>query len=166
MVMKPDPVVRAIRSVKTPKAHVICLSPQGVLLNATKAEALACREHLILVCGHYEGIDERVIQLAVDEEMSIGDYVLTNGCAAAIVLVDVISRFIPGVIGHPNAVREDSFQNGIFDAPHYTRPEVFEGLEVPAILRRGNHAEIQKWRKTEALKKTSRIRPELAKEKT
>jgi tRNA (guanine37-N1)-methyltransferase len=165
MVMKPDPVVKAIRSVKKPGSYVVCLSPQGALLQAAKCEELARKEHLVLVCGHYEGIDERAIQLAVDEEISIGDYVLTNGCAAAIVLVDAVSRFIPGVIGHPDAVREDSFQEGIFDAPHYTRPEVFEGLEVPAVLRGGNHAEIQKWRKTEALKKTSRIRPELVKEK-
>lgn len=165
MVMKPDPVVKAIRSVKKPGAHVVCLSPQGTLLSAAKCEELASKGHLILVCGHYEGIDERAIQLEVDEEISIGDYVLTNGCAAAIVLVDAVSRFIPGVIGHPDAVREDSFQNGIFDAPHYTRPEIFEGLEVPPVLRGGNHAEIQRWRKAEALKKTSRIRPELVKEK-
>ena len=166
MVMKPNPVVKAIRSVKKPGSRVVCLSPQGVLLTAARCEELAGHEHLILVCGHYEGIDERAIQVAVDEEISIGDYVLTSGCAAAIVLVDAISRFIPGVIGHPQAVREDSFQNGIFDAPHYTRPEVFEGLEVPAVLRGGNHAEIQKWRETEARKKTSRIRPELVKERT
>ena len=165
MVMKPDPVVKAIRSVKKPGSHVVCLSPQGVLLNAAKCEELARHEHLILLCGHYEGIDERAIQIAVDEEISIGDYVLTNGCAAAIVLVDAVSRFIPGVIGHPRAVQEDSFQNGIFDAPHFTRPEVYEGLEVPAVLRGGNHAEILKWRETEAIKKTSRIRPELVKEK-
>lgn len=166
MVMKPDPVVRAIRSVRRSGSHVVCLSPQGVLLSAAKCEELSRKEHLILLCGHYEGIDERAIEIAVDEEISIGDYVLTNGCAAAIVLVDAVSRFIPGVIGHPDAVREDSFQNGIFDAPHYTRPEVFEGLEVPAVLRGGNHAEIQKWRETEAIKKTSRIRPELVKERT
>ena len=166
MVMKPDPVVKAIRSVKKTRSHVVCLSPQGVLLNAAKCEELARNEHLILLCGHYEGIDERAIQIAVDEEISIGDYVLTNGCAAAIVLVGAVSRFITGVIGHPRAVQEDSFQDGIFDAPHYTRPEMFEGLEVPAVLRGGNHAEILKWRKTEARKKTSRIRPELVKEKS
>ena len=117
--------------------------------------------NLILLCGHYEGIEERVMALEVDEEISIGDYVLTRGCAAAIVLVDAVSRFIPGVIGHPDAAFEDSFQEGIFDAPHFTRPEVFEGLAVPEVLRGGNHAEIQKWRKREALKKTSRVRPEL-----
>lgn len=161
MVLRPDPVVRAIRSVKKPNSHVICLSPQGALLTAAKCQELAKNEHLILLCGHYEGIDERVMALEVDEEISIGDYVLTSGCAAAIVLVDAVSRFIPGVIGHPDAAFEDSFQEGIFDAPHFTRPEVFEGLAVPEVLRGGNHAEIQKWRKREALKKTSRVRPEL-----
>ncbi len=166
MVMKPEPVVKAVRSVRKTGSRVMCLSPQGALLTAAKCEELAGYSHLILLCGHYEGIDERALQLEVDEEVSIGDYVLTNGCAAAIILVDAVSRFIPGVIGHPDAVREDSFQNGIFDAPHYTRPEVFEGLEVPAVLRGGHHAEIQKWRRAEALKKTSRIRPELVKEIT
>jgi tRNA (guanine37-N1)-methyltransferase len=165
MVMKPDPVVKAIRSVRKPGSRVVYLTPQGATLNAAKCEELAQHEHLILLSGHYEGIDERAIKIAVDEEISIGDYVLTNGCAAAIVLVDAVSRFIPGVIGHPDAVREDSFQDGIFDAPHYTRPEVFEGLSVPAVLLGGNHAEIQKWRKREAINKTCRIRPELVKEK-
>lgn len=163
MVLCPDPVAKAIRSVKKKTSRVVYLSPQGSLLNAEKCAELAKFEHLILLCGHYEGVDERVIQKEVDEEISIGDYVLTNGCAAAIVLVDAVSRFIPGVIGHPDAVREDSFQEGIFDAPHYTRPEVFEGLEVPQVLRDGNHAEIRKWRKNEAYKKTCRVRPDLVK---
>ena len=120
-------------------------------------------DHLVLLCGHYEGVDERVLLSEVDEEISIGDYVLTNGCAAAIVVIDAVARFIPGVIGHPDAVWEDSFQEGIFDAPHYTRPEVFEGIEVPQVLREGNHAEIRKWRKSEAMKKTCRVRPDLVK---
>ncbi len=163
MVLCPEPVGNAIRSVKKTGSRVIYLSPQGPLLNAAKCQELAKQEHLILLCGHYEGVDERVIQREVDEEISIGDYVLTNGCAAAIVLVDAVSRFIPGVIGHPDAVWEDSFQEGIFDAPHYTRPEVYEGVEVPQVLRDGNHAEIRKWRKSEAMKKTCRVRPDLVK---
>lgn len=163
MVLCPDPVAKAIRSVKKKTSRVVYLSPQGSLLTAEKCAELAEYEHLILLCGHYEGVDERVLQIEVDEEISIGDYVLTNGCAAAIVLVDAVSRFIPGVIGHPDAVREDSFQEGIFDAPHYTRPEIFENLEVPKVLRDGNHAEIRKWRKNEAIKKTSRVRPDLVK---
>ncbi len=161
MVLCPGPVARAIRSVKKPGSRVIYLSPQGSVLTAAKCAQLAQYEHLILLCGHYEGIDERVLAKEVDEEISIGDYVLTSGCPAAIVLVDAVARFIPGVIGHPDAVREDSFQEGIFDSPHYTRPENFEGMEVPPVLLQGNHAEIRKWRRAEALKKTGRVRPDL-----
>lgn len=161
MVLCPGPVAKAIRSVKKPGSRVIYLSPQGSLLTAAKCQELAKYEHLVLLCGHYEGVDERVIQSDVDEEISIGDYVLTNGGVAAIVLVDAVARFIPGVIGHPEAVFADSFQEGIFDAPHYTRPEVFEGMEVPAVLREGHHAKIEAWRKSEALKKTRRVRPDL-----
>ncbi len=161
MVLMPDPVVAAVRSCRTERSRVIYLSPQGTPLTAARCAQLATEEHLILLCGHYEGIDERALELEVDEEISIGDYVLSNGCAAAIVLVDAVSRFIPGVIGHPDAAREDSFQEGIFDAPHYTRPEVFEGLAVPDVLRSGNHAAIAKWRHEQARLKTARVRPEL-----
>src|SRR5690606_6107977 len=141
----PGPVARAIRSVKRTGSRVIYLSPQGTQLTAAKCEELAKHEHLIVLCGHYEGVDERVLEKEVDEEISIGDYVLTNGCIAAIVLIDAMVRFIPGVIGHPEAVQEDSFQEGIFDSPHYTRPEIFEGMEVPKVLIGGNHREIEKW---------------------
>jgi tRNA (guanine37-N1)-methyltransferase len=161
MVLCPGPVVRAIRSVRKSSSRVVYLSPQGSLLTAAKSQELAKYEHLILLCGHYEGVDERVLEAEIDEEISIGDYVLTNGCAAAIVLIDAMARFIPGVIGHPDAVQEDSFQGGIFDSPHYTRPENFEGKEVPPVLLGGNHAEIRKWRKTQALNKTRRVRPDL-----
>lgn len=164
MVMEPEPVARAICSVKSEKSHVIYLSPQGKPLNAAKCKELALHPHLILLCGHYEGVDERVIERHVDEEISIGDYVLTNGCAAAIVLVDALLRFVPGVIGHPEAAKRDSFeQKGIFDAPHYTGPVVFEGIEVPEILRQGHHEKIEKWREAQAMKKTVRVRPELVK---
>jgi tRNA (guanine37-N1)-methyltransferase len=162
MVLCAGPVVRAIRSVRKPTSHVIYLTPQGKTLTAAKAQELAKKEHLILLCGHYEGVDERALK-EVDEEISIGDYVLTSGCAAAVVLVDALARFIPGVIGHPDATQEDSFQEGIFDSPHYTRPEVFEGAEVPAVLLGGNHAEIRKWRKAQAIDKTGRVRPDLLK---
>ena len=161
MVLTPGPVASAIRSVKKEGSRVIYLSPQGSKLTAKKCAALAQEDHLILLCGHYEGIDERVLQKEVDEEISIGDYVLTNGCAAAIVLVDAVMRFVPGVIGHPDAAEQDSFQNGLFDAPHYTRPEEFEGIGVPEVLQSGNHKEIQKWRHAAALEKTRRVRPEL-----
>ena len=122
---------------------------------------LAKKEHLILLCGHYEGVDERILQKEVHEEISIGDYVLTNGCLAAIVLLDAAVRFIPGVLGHEDAPWQDSFQDGIFDAPHYTRPEVFEGLVIPEVLKTGHHEKIAKWRKETAREKTRRVRPEL-----
>jgi tRNA (guanine37-N1)-methyltransferase len=162
MVMMPEPLTKAIRSRKQKKSRVILLSPQGTPLSAKKCAQLAKEEHLILVCGHYEGVDERVIEQEVDEEISIGDYVLTNGCAAAIVLVDATVRFIPGVLGHEEAAFQDSFQEGIFDAPHYTRPVEFEGKIVPEVLRQGNHSEIAKWRQNKALEKTKIVRPELA----
>lgn len=164
MVLCPEPVAKAIRSVRKKGSRVVYMSPQGSLLTAAKCEELSKVEHLVVLCGHYEGVDERVLNREVDEEISIGDYVLTNGCVAAIVLIDAVARFIPGVIGHPDAVREDSFQQeGIFDAPHYTGPVVFEGEEVPQVLRDGNHAEIRKWRKEKAVKKTCRVRPDLVK---
>ncbi len=163
MVLCPEPVSAAIRSVKSEKSHVIYLSPQGTPLNARKCEELAKKEHLVLLCGHYEGIDERVLRKDVDEEISIGDYVLTSGCAAAIVLVDATIRFIPGVLGHPDAAQEDSFQNaGLFDGPQFAGPIDFEGDLVPDVLRQGNHAKIRQFRLAEAVKKTRRVRPELA----
>lgn len=161
MVMKPDPIDLAIESVKRAESRVIHLSPQGKLLTAQKAEQLATQPHLILLCGHYEGVDERVLESSVDEEISIGDYVLTNGALAAIVLIDAVSRFIPGVLGHAEAAREDSFQQGILDCPHYTRPEDYKGRKVPEVLLNGNHAEIAAWRKERALEKTRLMRPDL-----
>jgi tRNA (guanine37-N1)-methyltransferase len=160
MVLMPEPVCEAIRSVKKEKSHVVYLSPQGEKLTAAKCQQLSQKEHLVLLCGHYEGVDERALK-EVDEEVSIGDYVLTNGCLAAIVLVDAMARFIPGVLGHEEAAGQDSFQEGIFDAPHYTRPEMFEGMAVPEVLKTGNHAKIAKWRRQRALAKTKRIRPDL-----
>jgi len=161
MVLMPEPTVKAIRSVKTERSKVVYLSPQGKTLNAKKCRELARHDHLVILCGHYEGVDERVIEKEVDEEISIGDYVLTNGCAAAIILVDAVSRFIPGVLGHDEAAEEDSFENGLLDCPHYTRPEVFEGVTVPEVLLSGNHKMIEEWRQNMALEKTRRIRPDL-----
>lgn len=161
MVLMPKPVSEAIRSTRKEGSHVIHLSPQGKVLNAEMCARLALCPHLILVCGHYEGLDQRVIDHEIDEEISIGDYVLTNGCLPAIVLIDAVARFIPGVLGHEEAAAKDSFQKGIFDGPHYTRPEEFEGKKVPAVLKDGNHALIEKWREEEARKKTVRVRPEL-----
>lgn len=140
---------------------MIYLTPQGKPLTAQRCRELAAYEQLILVCGHYEGVDQRVIDTEVDEELCIGDYVLTNGCLASIVVVDAVVRFIPGVIGHEDAAREDSFEDGLLDCPHYTRPEVWEGVAVPEVLLGGNHAVIHKWRREQALKKTAQMRPDL-----
>jgi len=165
MVLMPEPVSRAIHHAKQKepreKPRVIYLSPQGALLTAEKCRELAKIEHLILVCGHYEGIDERVISEEIDEEISIGDYVLTNGCLSAIVLVDAVARFLPGVLGHQEAASQDSFQDGIFDCPHYTRPVCYKGISVPQVLLSGNHQAIKEWRYAKALAKTRKVRPEL-----
>ncbi len=161
MVLMPGPVVQAIHSVRKEDSHVVYLSPQGAPLTAATCERLAKKPHLILLCGHYEGIDERIIEREVDEEVSIGDYVLTNGCLASIVLVDATARFIPGVLGHEEATRYESYQQGIFEGPSYTRPEEFEGMWVPEVLRSGHHAEIEKWRSQKGLEKTQRVRPDL-----
>ncbi|HSW86388.1 MAG TPA: tRNA (guanosine(37)-N1)-methyltransferase TrmD [Rhabdochlamydiaceae bacterium] len=164
MVLMPKPLCDAIRSVKREDSHVVHLSPQGKLLSAGICERLSKQAHLILVCGHYEGVDQRVIEKEIDEEISIGDYVLTNGCLPAIVLVDALARFIPGVLGHPDAAYCDSFQNdGSFDSPQYTRPVDFEGSSVPEVLRQGDHSLIEKWRRQEAIKKTLQVRPDLIK---
>lgn len=163
MVMMAQPTASAIRSVKRPGSKVIYMSPQGRPLTAAKSRELATCEHLIILCGHYEGVDERVLEAHVDEEISIGDYVLTNGCLAAIVLVDTLVRFVPGVLGHEDAADEDSFENGRLDCPHYTRPEEFEGKKVPEVLLSGNHKRIAEWRKEQALKKTKQIRPDILK---
>lgn len=166
MILKPEPVISAIRSVKRENSHVVYLSPQGRTLKADMCEEFATKySHVILLSGHYEGVDERIIELEIDEEISIGDYVLTHGGPAAVVFVDAVSRFIPGVVGHPEAVYQDSFhQEEVFDAPHYTRPVEFEGLKVPEVLLEGDHGKIEKWRKSKARTKRERVRPELTKE--
>lgn len=160
MVLMPGPVCRAIRSVRREQSRVIYLSPQGKKLTAAKCQELARQDHLILLCGHYEGIDERVMK-EVDEELSIGDYVLPSGCGAAVVVVEAVARFIKGVLGDEESAQNDSFQDKIFDGPHYTRPEEFEGEKVPEVLRNGNHAKIAKWRRAHAIAKTECVRPDL-----
>ena len=162
MVLMAKPLLSSIRSVKKKGAKVIYLSPQGSRLTAKKCSLLAKEKHLILLCGHYEGIDERVIDLEVDEEISIGDFVLTSGASAALVLLDAVSRFIPGIIGNEEAVKQDSFENkGFFEAPLFTRPDEIEGKKVPSILLQGNHAKIAAWREKMAYEKTKRVRPDL-----
>ena len=164
MVMKPEPLTCAIASVKEKGAKVIYLSPQGEPLKATTCQRLSLERQIILICGHYEGIDERIIEQEVDEEISIGDYVLTSGLPAALVLIDSVARFVPGVLGNEVSAQADTFQgDGVFEGPQYTRPEVFNGLQVPEVLRSGNHAMIDKWRKEKALEKTRKVRPDLLK---
>ena len=160
MLIKPDIVYDAYQSVKSEKAKVIFLSPQGKTFNQQKVLELAKEEHLILLCGHYEGIDQRVIDKIVDEEISIGDYVLTGGELPAMVLMDSISRYVEGVLSNDSKL-EESFSNGLLEYPQYTRPEVFEDQKVPEVLLSGHHEKIEKWRREEALKKTFRKRPDL-----
>lgn len=160
MLIKPDVVYDAYKAVKSDKSKVIYMSPQGKVLCQEKVESLSKEEHLIILCGHYEGIDQRVLDMIVDEEISIGDYVLTGGEIPAMVLIDSVSRYIDGVITN-ESVDEESFSNGILEYPQYTRPEVFEGISVPEVLKSGHHENIRKWRRKEALKNTLNKRPEL-----
>lgn len=160
MVMQADVVYDAYKSVANDKAKVIYLTPQGKKLNQKKVEELSKEKHLILLCGHYEGIDQRVIDKIVDEEISIGDYVLTGGEIPAMVLIDSVSRYVKGVL-KDDSIKEESFSNNLLEYPQYTRPEVFEGQSVPEILLTGNHKEIDKWRKEQSLKMTLEKRPDI-----
>ena len=162
MVMKPDVVYEAYKSVKDDNAKVIYMSPQGKVLNQNKVIELSKEKHLIILCGHYEGIDQRVIDKIVDEEISIGNYVLTGGELPAMVLIDSVSRYIDGVLNEGSTI-EESFSQGILEYPQYTRPEIFEEIKVPEILQSGQHENINKWRKNQALKNTYYKRPELLK---
>ena len=164
MVMKPEPIARAITAAQERQAEnsrVIYMSPQGQLLSQRKAEELATETHLILLCGHYEGVDERVINQFVDEEISIGDYVLTGGELPAAVLVDCVVRLLPGVLGSAASIAEDSFSDGLLEYPQYTRPRDFLGETVPEVLLSGNHQAIADWRRQESLRRTWQKRPEL-----
>jgi tRNA (guanine37-N1)-methyltransferase len=162
MVLMAEPVVAAIRSRKGPLSRVVYVSPQGEPLTPRLAKEFASLQHLILVCGHYEGVDQRALESDVDQEVSIGDYVLTNGCLAALVIIDAVARFVPGVLGHEEAATTDSFEQGIFDHPHCTHPRVFEGRAVPEPLLAGDHQKAALWRHDQALAKTQQVRPELA----
>ena len=165
MVMNPEPVFRAVEAiklhVKSPKSKIILLCPQGKKLDQKIAGRLAKEKHLILICGRYEGIDERVREYIVDEEISIGDYVLTGGELPAMVLADSVVRLIPGVLGDKNSLNFESFTGNLLEYPQYTRPASFRGLRVPAILLSGNHTKIQSWKKKQALERTKRKRPDL-----
>lgn len=160
MVMKPDVVYDAYKSVANKTAKVVYLTPQGKTLNQKKVEELAKEEHLILLCGHYEGIDQRAIDVIQPEEISVGDYVLTGGELPAMILIDAVSRYVEGVL-NKESIEEESFSNGLLEYPQYTRPEVFEGMKVPEVLLSGNHQNIAKWRKEQALEITKNKRPDL-----
>ena len=161
MVMKIEPIATALQELRKPKSKVIFMSPQGKRFDQATARRLACEEHLIFLCGHYEGVDQRVIDHLVDEEISIGDYVLTNGALAALVVTDAVVRLIPGVLGHEESAALDSFENGKLDHPHYTRPEIFNSWSVPPILLSGHHGAIAIWREEQAQEMTRKKRPDL-----
>ena len=164
MVMMPDVVYRAYNSLENKEnAKVIYMSPQGKKLNQEKVKELSKENHLIILCGHYEGIDQRVLDKIVDEEISIGDYVLTGGELPAMVLIDSVSRYVEGVL-NKESIKEESFSENLLEYPQYTRPEVFEGEKVPEVLLSGNHKEIDKWRKEKSLEITKKKRPDLLKE--
>jgi tRNA (guanine37-N1)-methyltransferase len=178
MVMKAEPIFAAVEELRgegkqtsnvqrpTPNVElqrpkVVLMSPTGRRLNQEIATEFSRESHLIIICGHYEGVDHRVIEHLVDAEVSIGDYVLTNGAIAAVVFVDAIVRLLPGVLGHEQSAADDSFSGGLLEGPQYTRPSDFRGWKVPDVLLSGNHGEIAKWRKGQALKRTERDRPDL-----
>ena len=164
MVMRPEPLAAALKAAQGSderQARVVCLSPQGQTLDQSAVEQLARQPRLILLCGRYEGIDERFIQRHVDEQWSIGDYVLSGGEPAATVLIDSIVRLLPGALGHDQSAQQDSFTDYLLDCPHYTRPEVWDGAATPSVLLGGNHAEIARWRRQQALQRTALLRPDL-----
>jgi tRNA (guanine37-N1)-methyltransferase len=175
MVMKPEPIFaaveelkqkrpnaqRSISNVELQKPKVILMSPAGRRFDQQLATDLSKESHLIVICGHYEGVDQRVIEHLVDLEISIGDYVLTNGAIAAVVLVDAVARLLPGVLGHEHSAIDDSFSTGLLEGPQYTRPAEFRGWKIPDVLLSGNHAEIAKWRQEQAFNRTKKNRPDL-----
>jgi tRNA (guanine37-N1)-methyltransferase len=168
MVMKPEPIFAAVEdlrnqtsNIKHQTSKVVLMSPGGRRLEQPLASELAQESHLIVVCGHYEGVDHRVIENLVDLEISIGDYVLTNGALAAAVLVDAVVRLLPGALGHEQSAADDSFTGGLLEAPQYTRPAEFRGWKVPEVLLSGNHAEIASWRREQSIKRTRENRPDL-----
>ena len=160
MLIKPDVVDRAYNSIKSENAKVIYLTPQGKTLNQRIVRDLSKQEHLILLCGHYEGIDQRVLDKIVDEEISIGDYVLTGGELPAMVLIDSVSRYVDGVLSD-ESTDEESFSNGLLEYPQYTRPEIFDNVKVPDVLISGHHENIRKWRRERSLENTFKKRPEM-----
>jgi tRNA (guanine37-N1)-methyltransferase len=168
MVMKPEPIFAAVEELKNresrienQKSKIVLMSPAGRRFDQELAQELSLEPHLIIICGHYEGVDHRVIEQLIELEISIGDYVLTNGAVAAVVLVDAVVRLLPGVLGDEQSAADDSFSSGLLEAPQYTRPADFRGWKVPDILLSGNHAQIAKWRREQAIRRTRENRPDL-----
>jgi tRNA (guanine37-N1)-methyltransferase len=164
MVMKPEPIFAAVEELQRKEdgpSKIVLMTPGGRKFDQELAAELSRESHLIIVCGHYEGIDHRVAEHLVDLELSIGDYILTNGAIAAVIVVDAVTRLLPGVLGHEGSAADDSFTTGLLEGPQYTRPAEFRGWRVPDILLSGNHAEIAEWRENEARKRTQQNRPDL-----
>jgi len=163
MVLKPEPIFEAVESLASEKTRVILMTPIGRTFDQATARMLAPQEHLLLLCGSYEGVDERVRESLVDDELSIGDFVLTNGGLPAMVVIDAVTRLLPGVLGDDESSRDESFSQGLLEYPHYTRPAEFRGMKVPEVLLSGNHAEIARWRAEQANLRTAKRRPDLMK---
>jgi tRNA (guanine37-N1)-methyltransferase len=161
MVLKPEPIGRAIEELRTPETYVVYLCPDGEPFSTSTARELAQKRHLVLLCGHYEGVDERIREKYVDREISIGDYILTNGVLAAAVIIDATARHVPGVLGATQSLEQDSFSDGLLTFPQYTRPEIFSAMKVPEVLLSGNHREIAEWRLAQRILRTKERRPDL-----
>jgi tRNA (guanine37-N1)-methyltransferase len=161
MLLKPEPIFEAVENLAQEKTRVILLSPAGRKFDQAIARELAQHEHLLLICGSYEGFDERIREQLADDELSIGDFVLTNGALPAMVIIDAVTRLIPGVLGDDESSHDESFSHGLLEYPHYTRPAEFRGMKVPEVLLSGNHAEIAKWRAEQARLRTKERRPDL-----
>ncbi len=161
MVLKPEPIFDAVGDLTSPDAKVLYLAPDGEPLSRELSRELSSESHLILLCGHYEGIDQRVRDQLIDREVSIGDYVLTNGVLAAAVVIDAVTRFVPGALGDEGSLDQDSFAEGLLSFPQYTRPSEFRGMKVPEVLLSGDHGAIDRWRAEKMLEKTKALRPDL-----
>ena len=162
MVMRPEPIFAAVEEIRSEQSHVVLLSPRGSLLRHAGVARLAEREHIILICGRYEGVDERVSEFLVDEELSIGDYVLAGGELAAMVVVESVSRFVPGVMGNRDSLESESHSLGLLEYPQYTRPAEFRGHPVPEVLLSGHHGEVERWRREQSERLTRERRPEIS----
>ena len=163
MVLKPEPIFEAVENLATERTKVILTSPAGRPFTQATAQALAEDEHLILLCGSYEGVDERVRESLVHDTLSIGDYVLTNGALAAMVMIDAVTRLLPGALGDEASAEDESFSHGLLEYPHYTRPAEYRGMKVPEVLLSGHHAEIDRWRRDQSRERTRKQRPDLLK---